>query len=33
MKKVMTIMTYIFRIHDGKITDEWSRGWDWLESI
>lgn len=24
---------HIFRIHDGKITDEWSRGWDWLEKL
>ena len=24
---------HIFRIHDGRITDEWSRGWDWLENL
>jgi predicted ester cyclase len=24
---------HIFRIHDGKIADEWSRGWDWLEKL
>jgi len=24
---------HIFRIRDGKITDEWSRGWDWLEDL
>lgn len=22
---------HIFRVRDGRITDEWSRGWDWLE--
>ena len=21
---------HIFRVQDGRITDEWSRGWDWL---
>ncbi len=24
---------HIFRIRDGKIADEWSRGWDWLEKL
>lgn len=24
---------HIFRIREGKITDEWSRGWDWLEKL
>lgn len=24
---------HIFRIHKGKITDEWSRGWDWIEKL
>lgn len=24
---------HIFRIRDGKITDEWSRGWEWLENL
>lgn len=24
---------HIFRIRKGKITDEWSRGWDWLEYL
>ena len=24
---------HIFRIGEGKITDEWSRGWDWLENL
>ena len=21
---------HIFRVHEGRITDEWSQGWDWL---
>lgn len=30
-KKVATGETmHIFRITDGKVTDEWSMGWDWL---
>ena len=24
---------HIFRIREGKIADEWSRGWDWLEKL
>lgn len=24
---------HIFRINEGKITDEWSRGWDWLDEL
>jgi ketosteroid isomerase-like protein len=24
---------HIFRIRGGEITDEWSRGWDWLEKL
>jgi ketosteroid isomerase-like protein len=24
---------HVFRIREGKITDEWSRGWDWLEEL
>lgn len=24
---------HIFRIRNGKITDEWSKGWDWLEDL
>ncbi|MHC1755206.1 MAG: ester cyclase [Methanosarcina sp.] len=24
---------HIFRIREGKITDEWSRGWDWFEKL
>jgi ketosteroid isomerase-like protein len=24
---------HIFRIREGKITDEWSQGWDWLEKL
>jgi predicted ester cyclase len=24
---------HIFRIREGKIADEWSRGWDWLENL
>ena len=24
---------HIFCIREGKITDEWSRGWDWLEKF
>lgn len=26
-------LIHIFRLHDGKITDEWSMGWDWLEKL
>jgi len=24
---------HIFRVHEGKIVDEWSKGWDWLEQL
>ena len=24
---------HIFRIREGRIADEWSRGWDWLDSL
>lgn len=24
---------HIFRLRHGKITDEWSKGWDWLEDL
>ncbi len=33
-KKVVTGETmHIFRIADGKITDEWSKGWEWLQNM
>ena len=33
-KKVVTGETmHVFRIADGKITDEWSNGWEWLEGL
>ena len=33
-KKVVTGETmHVFRIVDGKITDEWSNGWEWLEGL
>jgi len=24
---------HIFRLREGKITEEWSQGWDWLEKL
>jgi len=24
---------HLFRIIDGKVTDEWSKGWEWLEGL
>jgi ketosteroid isomerase-like protein len=24
---------HIFRVREGRITDEWSRGWDWLDEL
>jgi ketosteroid isomerase-like protein len=24
---------HIFRVREGKIVDEWSRGWDWVEDL
>lgn len=33
-KKVVTGETlHLFRIQNGKITDEWSKGWEWLEGL
>ena len=33
-KKVATGETmHVFRIVNGKITDEWSNGWEWLEGL
>lgn len=32
-KSVEGSVIHIFRIRDGKITDEWSRGWSWLKNI
>ena len=33
-KKVVTGETmHVFRIVNGKITDEWSNGWEWLEGL
>jgi predicted ester cyclase len=32
-KKVSGTVVHIFRLREGKITDEWSRGWDWLEDL
>jgi predicted ester cyclase len=32
-KIVSGTVIHIFRIHAGRITDEWSRGWDWLENL
>ena len=33
-KKVVTGNTmHVFRIVNGKITDEWSNGWEWLEGL
>ena len=31
-KDVSGTIIHIFYIRDGRITDEWSRGWDWLEN-
>jgi ketosteroid isomerase-like protein len=32
-KNASGTVIHIFRIRDGKITEEWSRGWDWLENL
>lgn len=32
-KNVEGTVIHIFRLRDGKITDEWSRGWDWLAGL
>ncbi|MGD8352593.1 MAG: ester cyclase [Pseudomonadota bacterium] len=32
-KEANGTLIHIFRIRDGKIADEWSRGWDWLENL
>lgn len=32
-KKVEGMIIHIFYVNNGKITDEWSLGWDWLENL
>ena len=32
-KHVSGTVIHFFRIRRGRITDEWSRGWDWLENL
>ena len=32
-KSVGGSVVHIFQIRDARITDEWSRGWDWLEEL
>lgn len=32
-KAAQGTVIHIFRILEGKISDEWSRGWDWLEQL
>ena len=32
-KTVTGTVVHIFYVSDGRITDEWSRGWEWLESL
>ncbi len=33
-KKVVTVETmHVFLLKDGKITEEWSNGWEWLEGL
>ncbi len=32
-KSASGTVIHIFRVRDHKITDEWSRGWDWLEKL
>jgi ketosteroid isomerase-like protein len=32
-KQVIGTVAHIFRIEDGKIAEEWSGGWDWLDQI
>jgi ketosteroid isomerase-like protein len=32
-KAVEGTVIHIFRVREGRIVDEWSRGWDWLEKL
>lgn len=32
-KMAQGTVIHIFRIREGRIADEWSRGWDWLEKL
>jgi predicted SnoaL-like aldol condensation-catalyzing enzyme len=32
-KSALGTVIHIFRVRDGRITDEWSRGWDWLDEL
>ncbi len=32
-KQVTGTVMHFFRIRDGKIVDEWSEGWGWLEQL
>ena len=32
-RKVEGEIMHIFKISNGKITDEWSKGWEWLEKL
>ena len=32
-KSATGTVIHIFRVRDGRITDEWSRGWEWLEQL
>jgi ketosteroid isomerase-like protein len=32
-KSAAGTIIHIFRVRDGRITDEWSRGWDWLDAL
>lgn len=32
-KSVSGSVLHIFRIQDGKITEEWSKGWEWADQL
>lgn len=32
-KSASGTIIHIFYVHEGRITDEWSRGWEWLETL
>jgi steroid delta-isomerase-like uncharacterized protein len=32
-KQAMGTVAHIFRIEDGKIVEEWSGGWEWLDHL
>lgn len=32
-RRVEGMVLHMFRIADGKVVQEWSQGWDWLEGI